>query len=141
MLVGYKNGRQGAVVMINRNNNGGFIQEVLESVAREYHWPRFVATTPQREYIVLRPEVTKSLTGVYQTPDHQTLRIELVDGHLFAKPPENPWMPLFPKSETEFFSTQSEGTWVFANAGAQGAGEVVKRSDGREVRWSRVGQN
>ncbi len=34
LLVGYKNGRQGAVVMINRNNNEGFIEEVIESVAR-----------------------------------------------------------------------------------------------------------
>jgi hypothetical protein len=30
MLVAYKTGRQGAVVMINRNNNGGFINEVFE---------------------------------------------------------------------------------------------------------------
>ena len=138
MLIGYKNGRQGAVVMINRNNNGGFIDEVLESVAREYHWPGVVTSAAQRQYVSLRPDLMKSYAGLYETSDHRSLRIEVVEGKLFARPGENPWMPLFPASETQFFSTQGDGIWVVANLGANGAGEVVKRSDGGQIRWIRV---
>jgi hypothetical protein len=82
----------------------------------------------------------ESYAGSYETSDHRVLRIEVVEGHLFARPGENPWMPLFPASETEFFSTQGAGTWVFANRGAGGAGEVVKKSDGKETRWIRMGK-
>jgi CubicO group peptidase (beta-lactamase class C family) len=138
MFVGYKNGRQGAVVMINRNNNGGFIEEVLESVAREYHWPGFATQPGQRQYISIFPEAMKSYAGLYETSGHLGLRIEVVDGHLFAKPGEDAWMPLFPASQTEFFSAQSDGTWIFTKDGVSRAREVIRRSNDREVRWTRV---
>ena len=66
LLVANKNGRQGAVVMINRNNNGGFIREVLESVAREYKWPDYIPAAPQQEYEAVPVSVQASYAGVYE---------------------------------------------------------------------------
>ena len=59
MPVGYKNGRQYAVVMINRNNNGRFIEQVLESVAREDKWPDYSTWESQLEYEPVSPQFSQ----------------------------------------------------------------------------------
>jgi CubicO group peptidase (beta-lactamase class C family) len=64
LLVGYKNGRQGAIVMINRNNNEGFINEVLESIAREYGWPDYVPQAEQLEYEAVPSSIQAAYAGV-----------------------------------------------------------------------------
>lgn len=132
MLVGYKNGRKGAVIMINRNNNGGFIDEVLESVAREYHWPGYRSSPVQREYVDISIDRLNAYARRYQAPDHRELRIEIVEGHLFAKPGEDPWMPLFPASTTEFFSSQNDTTWIFSRGGK----DLLEKSGAHEVHWT-----
>jgi hypothetical protein len=90
-----------------------------------------------RQYISLAPELMKRTEGLYESSGHEALRIEAVEGHLFAKPGDDPWMPIFTKSEREFFSTDNDATWTFT-MGRNGAGEVVKRSDGKETHWTQV---
>jgi CubicO group peptidase (beta-lactamase class C family) len=135
-LVGYKNGRQGAVVMINRNNNEGFIDEVLESVARAYGWPDFVPSAPQREYEAIPSSVQSSYAGVYEAGDRPVLTVIFEDGKLFGRSGHAAWLRLYPASATEFFERDSATRWTFLK-GADGVMEVVARSGGIEIRRRR----
>jgi CubicO group peptidase (beta-lactamase class C family) len=138
MLVAYKNGRQGAVVMINRNNNGGFIQEVLESVAREYRWPDYISQSPQQEYEPVPPPVQRSCVGVYEAAERPRLTVIFEDDKLFARAGEDPWFRLYPASASEFFEIDNATRWTFVNGPDGKVREVIARSGNNEVHRRRV---
>jgi hypothetical protein len=138
-LVAYKNGRQGAVVMINRNNNGGFINEVLESVAREYHWPDYVSRVPQQEYEPVSASIQASYAGTYDALDRQRLTIIFEDGKLFARAGEDPWFRMYPSSESEFFAVDKDTRWTFVKTPG-GIQEVIARTGNNEVHRRRLAQ-
>src|SRR5262249_31087197 len=100
-LGAYKNGRQGAVVMLNRNNNEGFITEVLESVAREYGWPDYVSAATQFEYEAVPSSIQSSYAGVYEAAGRPPLTVVFEDGKLFGRVGEDAWFRLYPASKTE----------------------------------------
>jgi CubicO group peptidase (beta-lactamase class C family) len=137
-LEAFKNGRHGAVVMINRNNNGGFIDEVLDSVAREYHWVGYPTNEPQRTYLALPLEIMQAYPGKYEAANKPVLLIEMVDGHLFAKPGDDPWLPLFPKSETEFFSTKAKITLTFLKDTSGAGRRLIERLNSETIQRTRA---
>ncbi|MGH7470901.1 MAG: serine hydrolase [Longimicrobiales bacterium] len=137
-LVGYKNGRQGAVVMINRNNNEGFINEVLESVAREYGWPDYIPDAVQGEYDEVPSAIQATYAGAYEATDHATLSVVFENGKLFARSGEDAWFRLYPASETQFFATVDSVRWTFVKNDDGTTKEVVARSADLEVRRRRV---
>jgi CubicO group peptidase (beta-lactamase class C family) len=139
LLVAYKNGRQGAVVMINRNNNGGFINEVLESVAREYHWPDYVSRVPQQEYEPVSASIQASYAGTYDALDRPRLTIIFEDGKLFARAGEDPWFRMYPSSESEFFAVDKDTRWTFVKTPG-GIQEVIARTGNNEVHRRRLAQ-
>lgn len=137
-LVGYKNGRQGAVVMINRNNNEGFISEVLESIAREYHWADFLDDTPRREYVAVPSAVQTRYAGSYEAADQPPLVVVHEDDKLFARSGEDAWFRLYPASDTEFFVTENTTRWTFVRAADGSVAEVIARSGNAEVHRRRI---
>jgi CubicO group peptidase (beta-lactamase class C family) len=138
LLVGYKNGRQAAVVMINRNNNEGFISEVLESIAREYKWPDFLEDRPQREYVAVPSSVQAAYAGSYEAAGQPRLVVVHEDDKVFARSGEDAWFRMYPASPTEFFVTENATRWTFVR-GADGAvSEVLARSENAEVRRRRI---
>jgi hypothetical protein len=137
-LVGYKNGRQGAVVMINRNNNEGFITEVLESIAREYRWPDFLDDSPRREYVAVPSAVQAAYAGSYDAAGQPPLVVVHEDNKLFARSGEDAWFRLYPVSETEFFVTENATRWTFARAADGSVAEVIMRSGSAEVHRRRI---
>ncbi len=138
LLVAYKNGRQGAVVMINRNNNGGFISEVLESVAREYRWPDYIPAAPQQEYEAVPASVQRSCAGVYEAPGHPRLTVIFEEDKLFARTGEDPWFRIYPASESEFFATGNSTRWTFVKSPDGRVRQVVARSGNSELRRRRL---
>ena len=140
MLVAYKNGRQGAVVMINRNNNGRFIDEVLESVAREYRWPDYITWTSQLEYEPVPPAVQSTYAGRYDAAGRPSLVVVFEDQKLFARSGEDAWFRLYPASETEFFAIDDSTRWTFEKSRDGTVTEVVVKSSGNELRRRRVPQ-
>ncbi len=138
LLVAYKNGRQGAVVMINRNNNGGFINEVLESVAREYHWRDYISPAPQQEYEPVPPSVQHSYAGVYEAADRPRLTVIFEDDKLFARAGDDPWFRIYPTSASEFFATGNATRWTFVKGPDERVKEVIARAGDNEVHRRRV---
>ena len=47
-LIAYAETGQGAVIMINANDNSRMISRILDAIAREYHWPGYSSFTPPR---------------------------------------------------------------------------------------------
>jgi CubicO group peptidase (beta-lactamase class C family) len=138
MLVGYKNGRQGAVVMINRNNNERFIDEVLESVAREYRWPDYITWTSQLEYEPVAPAIQSKYAGTYEADGRPSLVVIFEDKKLFARSGEGPWFRLYPASDNEFVAIDDEARWTFKKGPNGPEREVVVRSGGNTLRLRRV---
>src|SRR6185436_3005366 len=138
MVVGYKNGRQGAVVMINRNNNEGFITEVLESIAREYQWPDFLDDRPQREYVAVPGSVQAAYAGSYEAAGQSPLMVVYEDDKLFARSGEDAWFRLYPVSPTEFFVAEDSTRWTFVRAADGTVAEVVESSNNGDVRRRRL---
>ena len=136
-LVGYKNGRDGAVVMINRNNNGGFIDEVLESIAREYQWPDYLPESPQLEHAAVPSPVQKAYSGVYRAPGVPAATLVFEDDKLFARVDGDVWVRLYPASNAEFFTAENGSRWTFATSPDGRVIELVTRSGGQETRRSR----
>jgi hypothetical protein len=64
MMIMYPRTGQGAVIVLNGNNNDELVGEVLQSIAREYQWPDYKAIT-QREVRKVAPDVLKSFEGRY----------------------------------------------------------------------------
>jgi len=137
-LVGYKNGRQGAVVMINRNNNEDFITEVLESIAREYRWPDFLDDRPRRDYVAVPSAVQATYAGSYEAAGQPSLVVVHENDKLFARPGEDAWFRLYPTSETEFFVTENATRWTFVRAADGSVAEVITRSGSAEVHRRRI---
>jgi CubicO group peptidase (beta-lactamase class C family) len=137
-LVAYKNGRQGAVIMINQNNNEGFIDEVLESVAREYGWPDYVSAVPQAVYVEVPTKMQASYAGVYESETRPALTIVFENDKLFARPAGGTWFRLYPSSPTEFFAIENETRWTFVKGPGGEVTDVVARTGDREVRRRRV---
>jgi CubicO group peptidase (beta-lactamase class C family) len=137
IVVAYKNGRQGAVVMINRNNNEGFINEVLDSVAREYQWPDFVSPMPQQEYEEVPAAIQRTYAGVYEVPGRPRMMVIHEDDKLFARIGDDAWFRMYPESTVEFLTTTNDTRWRFeASPDGQVQG-VIARSGGVDVRWRR----
>jgi CubicO group peptidase (beta-lactamase class C family) len=140
VLVAYKNGRQGAVVMINRNNNEGFINEVLESVAREYRWPDYISEAPQLEYEAVAPSIQQSYAGVYEAVGRPALTVVFENEKLFARSGEGPWFRMYPASDTEFFAVDNTTHWEFVRSASGTVDEVIVRSGASDLRRRRVRQ-
>jgi CubicO group peptidase (beta-lactamase class C family) len=137
LMVGYKHGRQGVVVMMNRNNNGKFIDEVIESVAREYAWPDYLGETTQVEYGAVPASIQASYAGEYEAAAKPPLTIFFEDGKLFARSGADVWFRIYPASETEFFTTDNPTRWTFVKSGGRVTG-VITRSGAIEVHRQRV---
>jgi len=124
--------------MINRNNNGGFINEVLESVAREYGWPDYISPTPQKEYEAVPVSVQASYAGVYEAPDRPRLTIVFEDNKLFARAGDDVWFRIYPASPSEFFATENPTRWTFVKGPDGRVREVVTRSGNSEIHRRRL---
>jgi CubicO group peptidase (beta-lactamase class C family) len=139
LLVAYKNGRQGAVVMINRNNNEGFINEVLESVAREYEWPDYVSDSAQLEYAAVASSVQAPYAGVYEAEGRPSLSVVFEDDKLFARSGDDVWLRMYPVSDTEFVSIDKTTRWTFVRSAGGAMNEMIVRSGETELHRRRRG--
>ena len=119
LLIAYPRTGQGAVAMINANNNSGFLSEVMETIARVYDWPGERAQ--QRGYIELTKKQLDAVAGRYEfTNDNERVNFRRKDGALHAVAQSFGRIVFYPESENEFFDgsgrelifrKSSDGTW------------------------------
>lgn len=89
----------GVVVMVN-SDNGGILNEVINSVAKVYHWKDFYK--PVKKTVIQMPPATlQPYLGSYVL-DGDTLTIKQQNGQLALDAVDGPWKIHF-TSPTDFF--------------------------------------
>lgn len=96
---GNVNTGDGVVVMVN-SDNGGILNEVINSVAKVYHWKDFYK--PVKKTVIQMPTATlQPYLGSYVL-DGDTLTIKQQNGQLALEAGDGPWKIHF-TSPTDFF--------------------------------------
>ncbi|MGH9736590.1 MAG: serine hydrolase [Candidatus Acidiferrales bacterium] len=105
VLVGFEKNGEGAVVMTNGDNGGPITEEVMHSIAVEYNWPGY---RPVEHTVVhLNRTVLAQYVGTCQLQPNDDIVVILKSGQLTVHPTGEPDLPIYPESNTRFFSLQS----------------------------------
>lgn len=114
-LQGYTHTGQGVVVMTNSDNGAALMDEILTSIAAEYHWPEFGII--EKAAIAADARINAALAGDYMLldkPAHIVAEGEQLyfQSELFG----SRRMPLFAESDARFFTTAEEMTLAFSRS-------------------------
>ena len=100
-----------------------------------------VALTSERKQIAVDPSVLEHYVGSYQMPGGQPMVIRLEGPQLIAKLGDQQKVPIFPESETMFFSKVADAQFEFPKTqGAEKARELTLHQNGREIKAPRMDQ-
>jgi hypothetical protein len=97
----YEKNGEGVFVMTNGDNGGQIADEVMHSVASEYHWPDFQPTV--RTAIHLDPKVLDAYAGTYTLFPNLDLVITVENGQLISQATGQGKVPIYAETETKFF--------------------------------------
>jgi CubicO group peptidase (beta-lactamase class C family) len=103
LLIAAKRGGWGAVIMANGDAGDLLISEIVQSMARVYQWPGIEPQVRARSEI--DSKILHSYLGEYRLASGQRVRMTLEGGELVMHAPRSVPLPLYPESETRFFST------------------------------------
>lgn len=97
----YEKNGEGAFVMTNGDNGGQIADEVMRSVAAEYHWPDFQPTV--RTAIQVDPKTLAQYEGTYALFKGFDLVVTLENGQLMTQATGQGKFPVYAETETKFF--------------------------------------
>ncbi len=109
----------GLAIMTNSDGASPLIQEFLLTVANEYGWPGFAPV--RKQTVMLTPEVSRALEGVYSVEGWGSARIVFRDGKLWAERSWDDTVEILPESSTTFFTRDDAQSVRFVDE----EGEVV----------------
>lgn len=102
-LTAFKNKGQGAIVMLNSNEGWPLLDEVVNSIAKVYHWPGFEKKAPT--YLQPSKAEADSIVGNYTASNGLQIMISHRNNQLWMElPGQNP-VPLL-KSDKDFVHPQ-----------------------------------
>ncbi|MHB9139566.1 MAG: serine hydrolase [Victivallaceae bacterium] len=102
-FISYKQGGQGAVILLNSNSGQPLIDEILRSIAREYGWKDYL--TPKAKAVSIDPGSLMEYCGSYITETGLEFNVRGVDGGVELELEGQPPVEILPGSKTEFFSS------------------------------------
>lgn len=111
LLVAYENHGDGAVVMTNAEGGSRLELEVLGSIASEYGWADFHPVI--HNVVSVAPDVLRRYVGTYQFSPNWRMTIILNGAQLRAQSSAHTSMPIFPESQTRFFSKSTDARIEF----------------------------
>ena len=97
----YEKNGEGAFVMTNGDNGGQIADEVMHSIAAEYHWPDFQPTV--RTAIHVDPKVLDEYAGTYTLFPNFDLVVTVENGQLMTQATGQGKVPIYAETETKFF--------------------------------------
>src|SRR5262249_48680756 len=101
IFVAYEKNGDGAAVMTNGDNGGQIGDEIMHSIAIEYHWPDWHPDV--RTAIQIDSKVLARYVGTYQLGPNFDLVVTLENGQLISQATGQPKFVLYAKSQTNFF--------------------------------------
>ena len=97
----YEKNGEGVFVMTSGDNGGQIADEVMHSVAHEYHWPDFQPTV--RTAIQFDPKVLETYAGTYTLFKGFDLVVTVENGQLMTQATGQGKVPIYAETETKFF--------------------------------------
>jgi len=128
-------GGNGVVVMVN-SDNGGVIQELINSVAKVYGFKRLFHAN-LKKIVPVPADVLKSYTGKFFIGPPRTLIITETDGKLYAEASGEAKRELFPQSLNRFFLKDLPYELEF-NKDADGKIHLIFYGDGGKLELKRA---
>ncbi len=110
-MVGFVDGDKGAVVMANSNFSFVLIIEILESIARVYGWPKYVATNmwppdaplPQQAVTAVPSDLVAASSGAFKAATGETMTLYKKGASLFVKMPLDGEAEVFVADDGQLF--------------------------------------
>jgi hypothetical protein len=115
-IAAYDHG-DGAVIMTNSLNGGRLGNELMATIAREYHWPDFAPK--ENEVAKISPQLLDAYAGDYRQGRFAVVSISKNGDHLAVKQGAQDLGDLYPASDRDWFFTASPARLTF-QAGADG---------------------
>jgi CubicO group peptidase (beta-lactamase class C family) len=132
LFVGYEKTGEGAVVMTNARGGSQLAQEVMNSIAAEYHWPDFHPIV--RTAVKVDPAILARYSGNFEQDPNFSITITLENNRLMFKPGGGPGFPLFPESETEFFLKIADVQVEFVKDDKGQVSSLILHQNGHDMR-------
>jgi CubicO group peptidase (beta-lactamase class C family) len=129
----------GVAVMVN-SDNGGIINEIFRSVAKEYQWEDYL---PQPyEVVSIDPSKLDDYEGRYLVSPDRVLTIDREGGKLYAEPTADPRFELLPVSDSEFIRRDQGARYTFLR-GEGGKVDALKLrlEGGQDMQASRISKD
>jgi CubicO group peptidase (beta-lactamase class C family) len=101
MFAAYEKNGEGAFVMTNGDNGGQITDEVMHSIAAEYHWPDFQPKV--RTAVQVDPKVLANYVGTYSLFKGFDLVVTVENGQLMTQATGQGKFPIYAETETKFF--------------------------------------
>ena len=127
LFVAYARTGNGAAVMTNSDNGGALINEIMFSIAREYHWANYA---PQERAVAsIDTSVYADYAGRYLVRGGTVITVSTRNHRLYAQATHEPEFELFPESQVRFFALVKDNEVVFER-GSSGKVDVMQIHQG-----------
>ena len=131
---------QGAVIMINTNDNSRMVPRILQAIAREYQWPGRPTPTPSGRPLAQVAEAKLiGCTGRYEFANNQMLTIAAERGHLVTLVDGFPDEEFLLESEDRFHSAEGDIQITFLKNDGGGFRGLSWKDGSRQREVPRVG--
>lgn len=133
ILIGTADGSHGAVVMTNSDSGGRLMNEVVDTIAREYQWPGYSAQ-PLRPASLGDPDAER-FAGRYELESKELVSIRRSNGRLEVLDLTTGWQPLYPLADRTLaradrdarYALEADGLTVIADATSKSSKSFTAR--------------
>lgn len=135
VLVAYQKIGDGAVIMTNAQGGQLLANEILRSIALVYGWPDFHPIV--RTSVRVDPAILSTYTGVYEFTPTFSITITLENGQLISQATHQRKIPIFPESQSKFFTKIVDAQFEFFATDAGQISHMVLHQNGQDMRGER----
>jgi CubicO group peptidase (beta-lactamase class C family) len=139
LLIAFAEKGPGAVIMINVNDNSMMVPRILNAIAREYRWPDYPLSPPERPAVEVAADRLAAYAGRYEFASNRMLAFAVERGRLATLADGLPDEALVSEGDDRFASPERKTTITFLE---DGDGEITgfhwKEGD-REGKAPRIG--
>ena len=138
VLIAYAETGQGAVIMINANDNSGMVGRLMDAIAKEYRWPDFPAPKPlDRPSVQVGEDKLERYAGRYEFANNQMRAFTVHRGHLFSMADGLPDEEIVAIADDQFLTGGGEVQLTFSKARTGRSTGIFERRDRRADRAPR----
>jgi len=136
MLMAYAETGQGAVIMINANDNSRMVSRILSRIASEYGWPDFPTSVPMKHPVAdVDGKTLDAYAGRYEFANNRMLTFVTDRGRLFTQVDGFVDEEFVPETATRFLSAErgAQVTFTKDNNGEVNGFEWKENAEARKV--------